>query len=190
MIAEDNEYSNQDTHTQSQVSPQSPQYDRVTQEERVSNFISQTSPSKSLTKIDFILKGYMYDESQGGWVRVTSGIPDDIRMDVLQVLTPNLSEDVRMTRLDPIQINGIMTFLIEWSVDYFDIIADDKGLTEEQMTKLCNIIWSAVFYTLSRAVNGRESDKVYGSLKLGDDFGAYAKAEQSKSILSSFLPWK
>jgi hypothetical protein len=185
-----NLYSNQDLLSQTPVPPQSPQYDRLIQEEKVANFISQTSPSKTLTEIDYNLKGFVFDHSKRSWVKIHQGIPDQIRLDFLQVMTPSLSENVRMGRLDMSQINGIMEYLIEWTVDYLDVVADDFNLTEEQMSKIATLMWSAVFYTLCRALNGVERDKMYNSLKLGDDFSNYAKQETKKSILDTILPWK
>lgn len=188
----DNEvqYSNQELISQAPVPPQSPQYDRIIQEEKVANFISQTSPYKTLTKIDWILKGFTFDEENKKWVQITQGIPDKIRMDFLQVMTPHLTEDVRMTRLDMSTINNIMEFAIEWTVDYLDIVADNFSISEEQMTKIALMMWAALFYTLSRSLNGVERDRMYSVLKLGDDFSNYAKQEEKKSLLSTILPWK
>jgi len=229
------EYSNSEMLNHAQPPQQSPQYDRIIQEEKVANFISQTSPYKTLSKIDYVLKGFAYDEGEKKWVKVSMGIPDKIRMDFLQAMTPHLTEDVRMGRLDMRTINNVMEFAIEWTVDYLDIVADDyyydyttkdyqevkkieekeetrwgysfdrgyikmnnngtrkeivKSLSEEQMTKIAMVLWSALFYSLSRALNGVERDRMYNSLKMGDNFGEYAKQEEKKSILSSILPWK
>ena len=227
------EYSNAELLSHSPVPPQSPQYDRIIQEEKVANFISQTSPYKTLSKIDYILKGYVYDEGEKKWVKVSQGIPDKIRMDFLQAMTPHLTEDVRMGRLDMRTINNVMEFSIEWTIDYLDIVADDyyydfeskeykerairkeepvkwifdlntgwnreikqikqdviDGLSEEQMTKIAMVLWAALFYSLSRALNGVERDRMYASLKIGDDLGNYAKQEEKKSLLASILPWK
>lgn len=167
-----------------------PQYDNVNQEEKVANFIAQTSPSKTISKIDLILKGFIFDEESKKWVKVAQSIPDGIRLDFIQTMTPHLTEDVRMGRLDQNQINKIMEFIIEWTVDYLDIVAEDYSLSEEQMTKISLLMWSAVFHTLCRAINGVERDKMYNSLRLGDDFSQYSKQETKKGILDSILPWK
>lgn len=231
---EEQPYSEEEMRQQAPVPPQSQQYDRIIQEEKVANFISQTSPTRTLVKVDFILKGYVFDEGEKKWVKVSQSIPDKIRLDFLQIMTPHLSEDVRMGRLDMNQINKIMEFIIEWTVDYLKIVADDysydvatgeyknrntskdnkesmlvynfdtdmfvkptrekeiknKPLSEEQMTKIAMLMWSAVFHTLSRAMNGVERDRMYNSLKLGDNFGEYAKQEEKKSLLDAILPWK
>ncbi len=186
----DNSISNEELLSQAQPPGQSPKYDKIIQEEKVSNFISQTSPYKTLTQVNNILKGFSYDEGEKKWVKVVQGIPDKIRIDFLQAMTPHLTEDVRMGRLDMKTINAIMEFAIEWTVDYLDIVAETEELSEEQMTKISMMVWSAMFHTLNRGLNGVERDRIYNSLKMGDDFGQYAKPEEKKSILSSILPWK
>jgi len=144
-------------------------YNRLMQEERVNNFISQTSPTQSLNAINFMLRGYAYDVENKEWARVSDGIPEKIRLDFLQFITPDLSEDVRMTNLSPQQINGIMECIIEWVVDYLDIVADENNLQEEQMTKIALIIIKAVYYTLLRATNGIERSQMFKSLSMGDN---------------------
>lgn len=240
-IDESDLYTNGEMLQQAPMPPQSQQYDKIIQEEKVANFMSQTSPSKTLTRIDWVLKGYMYDEGSKEWKRVSNGIPDEIRMDFIQAMTPHLSEDVRMGRLDAHQINAIMSFAIEWTVDYLNIKADNfyldkankwvqideensslvyvpllkdggvqwveersginyrkmenivykkRGLSEEDLTRISLILLSSIFYTLARSLNGVERDRVYNSLKMGDNFADYSRMEDKKNILSSFLSWK
>jgi len=141
---------------------------QMMQEQRVTSFISQTSPSLTLESINYILQGYVYNTERSEWVKVSDGIPDNIRLDFLQFITPDLSEDVRMTCLDAKQINGIMEFVIEWVVDYLDIVADKEKISEEQMTKISLIMIKAVYYTILRAQSGMERSKIFSSLKMGE----------------------
>jgi hypothetical protein len=136
------------------------------QQEKVSNFISQTSPVTSLENIGYILRGYVYDSMQKGWVSISDGIPEKIRLDFLQFITSDLSEDVRMTNLSAQQINGIMYLCIEWTVDYLDANADEMNLPEDQLMKIATIINKSIFYTLLRAMNGIERSKMFGALSL------------------------
>lgn len=136
------------------------------QEERVKNFISQTSPTDTLERINYILRGFVYDDSAKEWIKVSDGVPDQIRLDFLQFITTDLSEDVRMTNLQPRQINGIMESSIEWILDYLDIVADNYNLSEEQMSKIAWMMIKAVFYSVLRAEGGIERGKMYKSLSL------------------------
>lgn len=167
--------------------PQPNVLNQMMQEERVSNFLSQTSPVATLQSINYILKGFIYDESAREWIKIAEGIPESIRLDFLQFITSDLSEDVRMTNLDANQINGVMELCIEWIVDYLDIVADDKKLKEEQMTKIALIIMKAIYYTLLRAQGGIEKSKIFKSLSMGDDLSNKPQP-QSKTPWYNF--WK
>lgn len=138
----------------------------MVQEERVKNFISQTSPTDTLERINYILKGFIYDETAREWVKVAEGVPEQVRLDFLQFITTDLSEDVRMTRLGQKQINGIMESSIEWILDYLDIYADDHEIQEEQMSKIAWMMIKVIFYAVLRAENGIERGKMYGSLTM------------------------
>lgn len=165
-------------------------YGQQIQEQRVSNFISQTSPAQSLQNINYILQGFVYDANQEQWIKLSTGIPDDIRLDFLQFITPDLSEDVRMTNLSGDQINGLMAFIIEWVTDYLDIKADEKDskLTEEQMTKIGLIIIKACYYTILRSQNGIERKHMFNSLKMGENLSPETMPQQGKQAWYKF--WK
>jgi len=155
---------------QPQQQPQVPNVmNQMMQEERVSNFISQTSPTETLERINYILKGYVYDNSAKEWIKVSEGIPEKIRLDFLQFITPILSENVRMTNMSADQINGIMLIAIEWVVDYLDIVADNEKLQEEQMTKIAFILLTSIFTTLLRSQAGMENAKMFKSLSMTGD---------------------
>ncbi|MCK4649068.1 hypothetical protein KAT51_06060 [bacterium] len=169
--------------------PQQPNLiNKLIQEERVSNFLTQTSPVSTLENLNYILKGQIYDNTAKEWIQISEGIPESIRLDFLQFITADLSEDVRMTNLDIKQINGIMEFVIEWIVDYLDIVADDKKLTEEQMTKIALIMIKAIYYTLLRAQSGIERSKMFGSLSIGADLNPQPQPSQQKKKAWQF--WK
>lgn len=150
------------------------------QEEKIRNFISQTSPSITLQSINYILQGYVYDQSKEAWLKISDGVPDRVRLDFLQFITPDLSEDVRMTNLSKDQINSLMYFIIEWVTDYLDIVADEEGLGEEQMTKIGLIILKSVYYTLLRAQNGMESGRIFRSLKMGETLSPQMHPQQKE----------
>lgn len=165
------------------TSPQVPQqniYGKLVQEERVSNFISQTSPYQSLSQIDYMLRGYIYNATEQEWKKISAGIPDNMRLDVLQFIAPILSENTRMTNFSIEQINGIINFIIEWTLDYLDNEADEEGLEEHQLSKIALIIWNAVIPTLFRAQDGMESRRMFKSLSMGDNLSASHQPQQNK----------
>jgi len=155
-------------------------YDTLIQEERMKNFMGQTSPTLQMKNIDYILRGYMYSEEERKYVKVSDGIPNEIRLDFLQMLTPHLSEDVRMTNLSANQINNMMAFIIEWVTDYLDNVADKHNLDETQLTKIGLICLSAVYYTILRSQDGMESRRIFGSLKMGENLTPFPQGKGEK----------
>jgi len=137
----------------------------IIQEERVTNFISQTSPVSSLERIDYILKGYTYNSAEKEWRRITKGIPTNMRSDIIQFLTPDLSEDTRMTNLGDEQINGLMQTVISYMKHYLYNAPEDMSIKE--INRIFWIVIKAVFITVTRARAGVESSRLYKSLKLG-----------------------
>ncbi len=163
-------------------------YNQVAQEERISNFISQTSPSQNLKELNYILKGFMWDEEKKEYMKVAEAVPEKVRLDFIQFITADLSENLRMSCLSAIQINGIMEFVIEWVVDYLDIVADEEKLEEEQMTKIALIVIKATFYTLLRSQNGMEKSQMFRSLTMGEQLNPQNPQMQQQKHFWQF--WK
>lgn len=137
------------------------------QEQRVSNFISQTSPVSSLERINYILQGYTYSNSEREWVKIKGivGISDEMRNDIIQFLSPDLSEDTRMTNLEIDQINGLMETVISFMKHY--LYNAPKEIEIKELNKIFWIVVKAVFMTVTRSRSGIERDRLYKSLKLG-----------------------
>jgi hypothetical protein len=146
---------------------------QMQQEERVKNFISQTSPATNLIELNYILQGYVYSEEQKGWIKISDPIPDNIRLDFLQFITPDLSENVRMTNLSAKQINGVMLSTIEWVSDYLYNNAPED-MPDEQLSKIGWILVKAVFYTVLRCQEGIERSKMYKALDLSGEVNPQA----------------
>jgi len=147
----------------------------IIQEQRVSNFISQTSPVSSLENINYMLKGFSYDRGEKEWKKLTEGIPDDIRTDIIQFLTPDLSEDTRMTNLNTDQINGLMETVIYFMKHYLYNTPPEMTITE--LNKIFWIVIKAVFITVTRSREGVERNRLYSSLTLGGNLDSIPKEE-------------
>jgi len=135
------------------------------QEERITNFISQTSPTASLDKINYALQGYAYDSAEKEWKKIGKGIPDEMRKDIIQFITPDLSEDTRMTNLEASHINGIMESVIDFMAWY--LYSADKDIELKELDRIFWIVIKAVFITIMRSQSGVERNRLYGSLTLG-----------------------
>jgi len=147
----------------------------ILQEERVSNFISQTSPVSSLERINYILQGKAYNVEKKAWIEVADGIPKDMRNDIIQFLAPDLSEDTRMTNLEIEQINGLMETVISFMKHY--LYNAPKAMTIKELNKIFWVVVKAVFLTVTRSRAGIERKALYDSLKLGGTLDNQPKEE-------------
>ena len=147
------------------------------QEERVNNFISQTSPISSLERINYMLRGYAYSNEEKDWIKLSEGIPDKMRNDIIQFLSPDLSEDTRMTNLELDQINGIIETAIGFMKNYLYNAPSEMKITE--LDKIFWIVIKSVFITITRSRAGIERKELYRSLKLGGNLDSQ-KEEGSK----------
>jgi len=170
---EQEQYQQQPSETQREIS------NAIIQEERVSNFISQTSPVSSLENINYMLQGYAYNRSEKKWIKVSDGIGDKMRNDILQFLTPDLSEDTRMTNLDVDQINGLMETVIYFMKHY--LYNAPKEMDIKELNKIFWIVIKAVFITVTRSRNGVERNRLYSSLKLGGSVDYQQPQAENKS---------
>ncbi|MHA2019048.1 MAG: hypothetical protein ACTSXY_12340 [Promethearchaeota archaeon] len=150
----------------------------IIQNERVSNFISQTSPVSSLENINYMLQGYAYNHFEKEWKKVSDGIPNNMKNDIIQFITPDLSEDTRMTNLNADQINGIMETVIYYMKHY--LYNAPKEMTIKDLNKIFWIVIKAVFITITRSREGVERNRLYNSLKLGGSLDNTQIMEQNK----------
>jgi len=147
----------------------------IIQGERVSNFISQTSPVSSLERINYILQGYAYNSADKEWIKVSEGISKDMRNDIMQFLTPDLSEDTRMTNLEVDQINGLMETVIGFMKHY--LYNAPKDMEIKELNKIFWVVVKAVFITVTRSRSGVERDRLYKSLTLGGSLDSHPPEE-------------
>jgi len=147
------------------------------QEERITNFISQTSPTASLDKINYALQGYAYNSAEKEWKKIGAGIPDEMRKDIIQFITPDLSEDTRMTNLEAAHINGIMESVIDFMAWY--LYSCDEDMELKELDRIFWIVIKAVFITIMRSQSGVERNRLYGSLTLGGQVNPEASGEQN-----------
>ena len=151
----------------------------VVQEERVSNFISQTSPVSSLERINYILDGFAYNYQDKEWKKVGEGIPKKMRNDIIQFLAPDLSEDIRMTNLELEQINGLMETVIGFMKHY--LYNAPKDMEIKELNKIFWIVVKAVFITVTSSRAGVENKRLYNSLTLGGSIDNNQQSQENKN---------
>ena len=159
----------------------------------VANVLGQIDPTKLVQKLNHILKGEIYDDVDRMWKMIEEGKPlvnDSCRKGCISFVTSFLSNNTTMTILQPQQINNVMDGVLKTIRQLFIQNLDEYGFLENNgenlrmgtMTMVGNLVGATIFFSLSRATNGMESNKIFKSLTMSDSM-SYAP-QQKRGIIS------
>lgn len=176
-------------------------------EEMISNIVGQIDPARIVDNLDHALKGEIYSKEKGMWEKNATGKPlvnDACRGAVISYISGILTNNTTMSILQEKQISLIMESVIETITKMFKVnleefgfvprgsrfeegVYENKGTPDTaRMTQVANMVYTVVFLTLSRALKGMESRKVFGSLKMMDTMG-YNPQEKSGNWLTNMF---
>jgi len=160
-----------------------------TPENTVDNLVAQIDPKQIIDNLDHALKGEIYNKETGMWILNPSGRPivnDECRGAVVSYITGILNNNTTMAIISEKQLSYVMESIIETITRMFVVnlerfgfvppgkrynegIYENKGTPDSaKMTKVANMIYSVMFLTLSRALGGMESKKIFNSLSMTD----------------------
>ncbi len=159
----------------------------------VANVLGQIDPNRLVQKLNHILKGEIYDDVDRVWKMIEEGKPlvnDSCRKGCISFVTSFLSNNTTMTILQPQQINNIMTGVIRTVRQNFIQNLEEYGFqqTDEEdlrmgtMSMVATLTTATIFFSLSRATNGMESNKIFKSLSMSDSM-SYVP-QQKKGLMS------
>ena len=178
-----------------------------TPENTVDNILAQIDPSQIIDNLDHALKGEIYNKEKGAWELNPSGkamVNDACRGSVISYLTGLLTNNTTMSILQPNDLSNIMESVIETITKRFVVNLEEFGFVppgpgyEEgrycnqgtpdtaRMTQVSNLVYTVVFLTLSRAIAGMESKKVFGSLSMTDNLNYGQQPQQGNWLGKMF----
>lgn len=176
----------------SQVMPVSSDevYASEIQREVVKNIVAQLDPENQLLNIEMRLRGYRKDNTTGQWVKVNPKKPEpnpELIERYVGLLAPIVSQGATMAFLSEKQVNMMMRNLIEWIVDDLDNNAELYGLEHDftERSRIGKIVCDAAFTSLTRAINGRESQRIFKAISLSE----YSSPDQGGQKKKSFLDY-
>lgn len=166
-------------------------YANVMQEDRIKNIIAQISPENQIEEIEMRIRGYRKDPVSGMWVKIENAIdpPPQLVGKFVSYLSAIMNQATTLGNISTIQVNKIMKMVIEWIVDDIEANAEEYELEDNytERTRIAHIVLNNVFFTLTRAINGTESRRMWSSLSLAESTNPYG-AQQQKSEWWKF--WK
>lgn len=175
-----------------------------TPENTIDNIVAQIDPANIIDNLDHSLRGEVYSKEKGIWEMNPSGKPlvnDACRGAIMSYMSGILTNNTTMGIVDATQLSNIMESVIETinkkfavNLEEFGFVPPGPGYKEgryenkgtpdtARMTLVSNMIYIITFITLTRALNGMESKKIFSSLKMNDTMG-YQQPQQNQGFIS------
>ena len=170
-----------------QEDPQAPM--PYSNEGSVANIVSQIDPSTIINNLDHALAGEFFNDRTNSWEMNPSKkalVNDACRGAIVSYVTGILNNNSTLSIISPQQLGFIMEGVVEsitrmfvTNLEEFGFVPEGVGYKKKcfenkgtpdtaRMTMVANMVYSVMFLTLSRALNGMESRKIFSSLSLND----------------------
>lgn len=167
-------------------------YANAIQEERVKNIISQLNPDNQLQEIEMRIRGYKKNSFTQDWEKIDETIPEPPKLLVskfISYLGSIMNQNTTQGNLTENQVNKIMKIAIEYVTDELDCNEDLYNLKDNytEKTRIGDIIINSVFFVLTRALNGQEARRMWGSLSLSEN---YSQMPQKSKWTDALKFWK
>ena len=155
----------------------------------ISNVVSQIDPSTIINNLDHALAGEFFNDKTNSWEINKSGkslVNAACRGAIVSYVTGILNNNSTLSIISQVQLGFIMEGVVESitrmfvsnleqygfvppGMGYENGVYMNRGTPDSaRMTMVSNMIYSTLFLTLSRALNGMESRKIFSSLSLND----------------------
>jgi len=173
------------------------------QEQDITNIVSQIDPKTIIDNLDHALKGEHYDKERMEWVINSSMKPivnDACRGAVISYLDGILTNNTTMGNLDEKRLSYLMESVINTIKRMFVVnleefgfvppgerhnqgIYENKGTPDSaRMTLVSNMVYKVCYLVFSRALRGQESIRIFKSLNMTDHlYGGMGGMPQQKS---------
>jgi hypothetical protein len=159
------------------------------QEGSVANIVSQIDPSTIINNLDHALAGEFFNEQVNKWELTSSKKPlvnDECRGAIISYVTGILNNNSTLSIITQQQLGFLMEGVVESitrmfvcnleefgfvpnGIGFGEGIYENKGTPDSaRMTMVSNMVYSVIFLTLTRGINGMESRKIFSSLSLSD----------------------
>jgi hypothetical protein len=150
-------------------------------EERVRSLLTEIDPANQVESIIMRIRGYRYDKTTEMWVKRKSApnISENFIAKVEYILSEELSLNTTFSNLQPSDVNSIMALLIDILVS--DVVVHGRNYTVELDGQRFNLaddhnlkeivlygVFSAVYKSLRRSINGTEAKRFFGSLRMNE----------------------
>lgn len=146
-------------------------YADTMREEKTSNILQQINPDNLLTDIEHRIRGEKKNVFSGDWEVISKEAPPISPLLVsnfISFLGSILNQNTSMSNFSMSEINNLMEVVTDWVKSDFVVHAKEYGI-EGQYTeydRIGFIILNNCFAVFKRALNGQESKRIFGMMKM------------------------
>jgi len=139
-------------------------------EEKVTNILSQINPDNLLTDIEHRIRGEKKDFN-GQWVRISPGsepVSEELVATFISFLGAILNQNTSMSNFKEGEVNNMMEMITDWVRNDLVVNADKYGIKGDytEYDRVAHIICATCFAVFKRALNGRESSRIFKMLRI------------------------
>lgn len=160
-------------------------YADTIREDKATTILEQINPDNLLTDIEHRLRGEKKNPFTGEWELIAKykeyRISEELISDFTSFLGATLNQNTAMSNYTEQEVNNIMEMIIEWVASNLCVRAKDYGIEGNypEYTRIAHIICITCFSVFKRALNGQESRRVFGIMKISENLNG----GQKKSFL-------
>ncbi len=157
-------------------------------EEKVTNILSQINPDNLLTDIEHRIRGEKKDFN-GQWVRMSmksEPVSEELVSNFISFLGAILNQNTSMSNFKEQEVNNMMEMITDWVKSDFVVNAGKYGIKGQytEYDRVGHIVCSTCFAVFKRALNGRESSRIFKMLRVTES------TNPQKNVLDNFKFWK
>ena len=185
---DEQQFANQQLDKQLENDPQT-LYASAMVEERATNILAQINPDNLLTDIEHRIRGEKKDFN-GQWVRMAPGtkaVSEELIATFMSFLGSILNQNTSMSNFKEQEVNNMMEMITDWVKSDFVVNAGKYGIKGQytEYDRIAHIICLSCFTVFKRALNGRESARIFKMLRVNE-----TNSPQKNKLMDNLAFWK
>jgi len=157
-------------------------YADVMREERATNILGQINPDNLLTDIEHRIRGEKKDY-MGQWVSIVKDkenvVSEELVANFISFLGCILNQNTSMSNFKEGEINNLMEMITDWVRNDLVVNAQKYGIEGRytEYDRIGHIICATCFAVFKRALNGRESVRIFNMMKMNENINPEKKSK-------------
>lgn len=162
----------------------------VLREDRVANLLDQLNPDNLMVDIEHRIRGEKKDPYTNRWVPIAGNskpVSEKLISNFMSFLGSILNQNTAMSNFSSDEINNLMMMIVTYVGIDLTVNDEEYGIVEDypEMWRIANIVCITCFATFKQAMNGMQSRRVFGGLKIN----ASLTEDKKPGVKDAFAFW-